>query len=177
MTQLQAVIFDWGGTLTPWVTVDHRLGWQQFAAVLHADEPELAEALSTRLREAEDARWACVRDEHTAFTVEHVLADAEVNSTEAALAATASSGCMPRTAGRRPVRCSTCSGSAGSGSGCSRRRRGPPLWHEEWLARDGLLDRFDACVWSSDLPYTKPHRTAFLTAMAAVGVTDPARCV
>jgi len=50
----------------------------------------------------------------------------------------------------------------------------PAAWHEDVLRRDGVLELFDARVWSSDLEYTKPHRTAFLAAMAAVGVEDPA---
>ena len=53
----------------------------------------------------------------------------------------------------------------------------PAEWHEDWLRRDGVLDAFDALVWSSDLPYTKPHPSAFHAAMDAVGITDPARCV
>ncbi len=40
-----------------------------------------------------------------------------------------------------------------------------------------MLDLFDACVWSSDLPFTKPHPSAFRAAMDAVGAGDPARCV
>ena len=53
----------------------------------------------------------------------------------------------------------------------------PGAWHEEWLRRDGVLHLFDACVWSSDLPWTKPHPEAFRAALDAVGVTDPARAV
>ncbi len=53
----------------------------------------------------------------------------------------------------------------------------PAAWHEDLLRRDGVLDLFDARVWSSDLEYTKPHREAFLAAMAAVGVDDPTDCV
>jgi putative hydrolase of the HAD superfamily len=40
-----------------------------------------------------------------------------------------------------------------------------------------VLHYFDAVTWSSDLPWTKPHPEAFLAAMKAVGVDDPARCV
>ena len=40
-----------------------------------------------------------------------------------------------------------------------------------------MLDLFDACVWTSELAWTKPHPEAFRAAMAAVGVADPARCV
>ena len=53
----------------------------------------------------------------------------------------------------------------------------PAAWHEEWLRRDGVLDLFEACVWSSDLAWTKPHPAAFRAALDAVGVGDPARCV
>jgi len=45
------------------------------------------------------------------------------------------------------------------------------------LRRDGALDCFDACVWTSDLEWTKPNPAAFKAAMAAVGVDDPSRCV
>jgi len=53
----------------------------------------------------------------------------------------------------------------------------PAAWHEYFLQRDGALDCFDACVWSSDLAWTKPNPEAFLAAMAAVGADDPSRCV
>ena len=49
--------------------------------------------------------------------------------------------------------------------------------HEEIFARDGVLDLFDGAVYSSEIPWTKPHREAFLAAMTAVGSEDPARCV
>jgi len=35
----------------------------------------------------------------------------------------------------------------------------------------------DGAVYSSEIDWTKPHPEAFLAAMAAVGVTDPKRCV
>ncbi len=53
----------------------------------------------------------------------------------------------------------------------------PARWHEEFLRRDGVLEYFDACVWSCDLPWTKPHREAFIAVMDAVGASDPASCV
>jgi FMN phosphatase YigB (HAD superfamily) len=28
---IDAVIFDWGGTLTPWKTMDFRAGWRTYA--------------------------------------------------------------------------------------------------------------------------------------------------
>jgi putative hydrolase of the HAD superfamily len=43
--------------------------------------------------------------------------------------------------------------------------------------RDGVLDLIDGAVYSSEIPWTKPHPQAFRAAMAAVGVDDPAACV
>jgi putative hydrolase of the HAD superfamily len=40
-----------------------------------------------------------------------------------------------------------------------------------------VLEYFDGAVYSSEVPWTKPHPEAFLAAMRAVGETDPRRCV
>jgi putative hydrolase of the HAD superfamily len=37
----------------------------------------------------------------------------------------------------------------------------PRDWHEDVLARDGLLELFDARVYTSDLEHVKPHPEAF----------------
>jgi putative hydrolase of the HAD superfamily len=43
--------------------------------------------------------------------------------------------------------------------------------------RDDVLGLIDGAVYSSEIPWTKPHPAAFRAAMTAVGVTDPASCV
>ena len=53
----------------------------------------------------------------------------------------------------------------------------PRRWHEDVFRRDGILDLIDGAVYSSEIDWTKPHPEAFRAAMAAVGVSDPARCV
>jgi len=53
----------------------------------------------------------------------------------------------------------------------------PRSWHEEVFRRDGVLDLIDGAVYSSEIDWTKPHPEAFLAAMAAVGVSEPERCV
>ena len=50
-------------------------------------------------------------------------------------------------------------------------------YHEEVFRRDGVLDLIDGAVYSSEIPWTKPHPEAFRAALAAVGVDDPARAV
>jgi putative hydrolase of the HAD superfamily len=53
----------------------------------------------------------------------------------------------------------------------------PRSAHERVFRRDGVLDLIDGAVYSSEIPWTKPHPEAFRAAMTAVGVGDPAACV
>ena len=53
----------------------------------------------------------------------------------------------------------------------------PRSAHERVFRRDGVLHLLDGAVYSSEIPWAKPHPEAFRAAMAAVGVTDPASCV
>jgi putative hydrolase of the HAD superfamily len=45
--------------------------------------------------------------------------------------------------------------------------------HERIFARDGVLELIDGAVYSSEIPWTKPHPEAFRAALDAVGVRDP----
>ncbi|HVA05733.1 MAG TPA: HAD family hydrolase, partial [Acidimicrobiales bacterium] len=53
----------------------------------------------------------------------------------------------------------------------------PASFHREVFRRDGLLDHIDAAVYSSEIPWTKPHPKAFQTLLDQLGVTDPERAV
>ena len=53
----------------------------------------------------------------------------------------------------------------------------PREYHERFLVRDGLAHLLDARVYTCELDYMKPHPAAFEAALAAVGVSDPARAV
>ncbi|WP_214407278.1 HAD family hydrolase [Pseudonocardia lacus] len=173
---IEAVIFDWGGTLTPWRTVDEHHGWQAYAGILHDDEERAREA-ARALRTAELARWASVRDESRAFTLAQVLQDAAAEHDERALdayreywvqATHTDPEAAPMLAELRD---------RGLKLGVLSSTPWPSAWHQEWLHRDGVLDHFHATVWSSDLPWTKPHPSAFRAALDAVGVSDPSRAV
>lgn len=171
------VIFDWGGTLVPWMSLPPGDGWRAYAEAAHADDPDRAAETAAALLAADDARWARVRDRHDAFTVAHVLADAAAEEHPGALrayrmfweqATVTDPQAAPMLAELR---------ARGLKLGVLSSTSWPGAWHEDWLRRDGVLDLFDGCVWSSDLPVTKPHPDAFRAAMAAVGATDPATCV
>ena len=174
---LDAVIFDWGGTLTPWRTVDPHDAWRAYAGALHADDAARAAEAARRLVEADLARWVGVRDEHRAFTIAEVLADAAADHDTAALDAYRDFWVHATHTDPEAAPMLTALRDRGLRLGILSSTPWPAAWHEEWLRRDGVLHLFDACVWSSDLPVTKPHPDAFRAALDAVGVADPARAV
>jgi putative hydrolase of the HAD superfamily len=167
-TPIDAVIFDWGGTLTPWHTVEPLEAW--VAAVGDAE-------LAGRLHIAEEQAWLRSRDEHRSATLADVFAAVDVEHTDEMLAEfyrwwephTFLDPDVPQLwAGLkdRGIRIGVLSNT---------------LWsrteHERIFARDGVLDLIDGAVYTSEIPWTKPHAEAFQAAMAAVGVTDPAHAV
>jgi FMN hydrolase / 5-amino-6-(5-phospho-D-ribitylamino)uracil phosphatase len=174
---IEAVLFDWGGTLTPWRTIDHLAAWRAYTDVLHPDDPEKAQVLAEALLAAEAARWSAARDQHRAFRIEQVLQDAGAPWHDEAIAAYrrywvpytwTDPEAEPLLAALRL---------RGLKVGVLSSTAWPAEWHLEILRRDGVLDAMHGTVWSSSLDWTKPHAEAFLAAMAAIGVDDPKRCV
>jgi len=175
---IQAVVFDWGGTLTPWHTVDPRQMWLAYAAQY---DPADADALATRLHAAEEAAWVAGRDRHAAATLGAVLraagVDPEDDRHRAALAAyehawephtwtDPHAGPLLAALRRRGLRVGVLSNTLWSRD-----------YHERVFARDGVLGYLDGAVYSSEIAYVKPHPEAFAAALAAVRVKDPARAV
>jgi FMN hydrolase / 5-amino-6-(5-phospho-D-ribitylamino)uracil phosphatase len=174
---IEAVIFDWGGTLTPWMTIDAHGAWRTYAGALHPDDAERAAEAARRLHEADLARWGGVRDEHRAFTLAHVISDAAAHHDTAALAAYREYWVQATHTHPEAAPMLAALRERGLRLGVLSSTPWPAAWHEEWLRRDGVLHLFDACVWSSDLAWTKPHPDAFRAALDAVGVADPSRAV
>ena len=174
---MQAVIFDWGGTLTPWKNMARDTGWQAYAGALHPEQPDRAAGLVAALVAAEDAAWGRVRTEGRAFTLAQVLAAAGVPENEAAYLAFRTVWEPATYTDPAVVPVTKALRERGLRTGVLSSTAWPSAWHEYFLSRDGALDCFDACVWTSDLPWTKPNAAAFRAAMAAVGADDPGRCV
>jgi len=168
------VIFDWGGTLTPWHTIDYEQMWRVVCAPYYpADHGLRAEAALA----AETALWELARTEHRSATIYGVLERAGIEPTDALIASylrewephtfTDPEGiAVLRQLRRRRIKIGVLSNTLW-----------PRSWHEDVFRRDGVLDLIDGAVYSSEIDWTKPHPEAFLAAMAAVGVSDPARCV
>ena len=172
---VSAVIFDWGGTLTPWHDIDLGEMWRRVCAA-HLD-PDQVEEVATALLEAETELWRRGRDEHRSATLEELFALAGVEPDEAMLATkfeiwtphTHTDPAVPgllRTLRERGIKVGVLSNTMWSRE-----------WHERIFERDGVLDLLDGAVYSSEIPWTKPHAEAFRAAMEAVGADDPAACV
>ncbi|MGH3505606.1 MAG: HAD family hydrolase, partial [Nocardioidaceae bacterium] len=73
---VDAVIFDWGGTLTPWRTVDFSSEAAALAqAAVLADEVD-SEAAAHALLQAGDIVWSRARDHHTSATLADIFREA-----------------------------------------------------------------------------------------------------
>ena len=172
---VEAVIFDWGGTLTPWHTVDHETLWREVCALHFAEE--LAERSAAAIRVAEWELWRVAERDHRSATMDHVFERAGVVPTAAFLASYALAW-EPHTLTDPDVpELFRWLRAAGVKIGVLSNTMWPRSMHEQVFIRDGVLELIDGAVYSSEIEWTKPHPEAFRAAMAAVGVTDPAACV
>ncbi len=165
---VRAVIFDWGGTLTPWHTVEPRAAW--IAAVADGE-------LADRLLAAEQELWRRSRDEHRSATLEDAFAAVGVSPT-AAMRSAFHEWWEPHTFldPDAPLLFD-----ALRDRGIAVGVLSNTLWsraeHERIFARDEVLHRIDGAVYTSEIPWTKPHPEAFRAALRAVSVDDPAQAV
>lgn len=170
---IEAVIFDWGGTLTPWHTVDFAAEAQALA--LATVEPgDDAVAL---LERANQEVWGWSRDHQRSARLADIFETAGLTHDEDLLTAyrefwdphTLTDPDVPELFRRlRADRVKI---------GILSNTVWPRDWHEQFFQRDEVLDLIDGAVYSSEITHTKPAPEAFHAAMQAVGVTDPGRCV
>lgn len=170
---VRAVIFDWGGTLTPWHTVDVGEQWRVFAGVVHDDE-DAAAALAAEILAAEHAAWARGRADHSSARMAEILAEAGYDdgheAHEDALTAyqrfwephtLTDPQVKPLWEGLRAL---------GLRIGVLSNTIWTREYHREVFERDGVLHLVDGDVYSSELDHVKPHPQPFRAAAAAVGV-------
>jgi putative hydrolase of the HAD superfamily len=172
---VRAVIFDWGGTLTPWHAVDRAALWTQ-ACASHFPA-EQAASVAAALLAAEDGCWVQCETAHSSATLARIFSAAGVTAheefTETYFGLWAPHtytdpdvAPLLRLLRDRSIRIGVLSNTVW-----------PRALHERVFSRDGVLELIDGAVYTSEIPWTKPHPEAFLAAMAAIGVTDPASCV
>jgi putative hydrolase of the HAD superfamily len=170
---IEAVLFDWGGTLS--VHGDHDLleMWRAAAEVLAPSDPE---PLARRLLEAELAWWhdrVVAGDGTGSGTTEELVRSVEDRThlpVHEALAAY--HGAWEATVEHDPVAEEVLRGCRARGwkTGLLSNTHWPRDLHERWLDEAGLLDLLDARVYTSDLAHMKPHPEAFGALLGALGV-------
>jgi putative hydrolase of the HAD superfamily len=176
---IEAVLFDWGGTLSTWADVDMLAMWQAAAEVLAPDDPA---PVAQRLLAAEDHFWQVhVADGDRSGTTEDLLRSvAEETGVDVVAAAQAAyHGAWAETVRHDPdaVDVLTALKARGLRTGLLSNTHWPRSVHEEFLARDGLTDLLDVRLYTSDMTHMKPHAEAFRALLDAVGVDDPRRAV
>jgi putative hydrolase of the HAD superfamily len=176
MPGIDAVIFDWGGTLTRWHDVDfHAESLALAQAVVDADHD--VEASRERLHAAGEVIWGRSRDHQQSATVADLFTEAGLDHDPELLTAyfefwEPHTLTDPETGPMfEELR------SAGIRVGVLSNTIWPRAWHEGFFERDGVRHLIDGAVYTSEIPWTKPSPHAFRAAMDAVGVADPARCV
>jgi putative hydrolase of the HAD superfamily len=172
---VDAVIFDWGGTLTPWHTIDLAELWASVCTPLFPAAD--AATLSAALHAAEGQLWRTSAQAHRSATMDALFELAGVTATADLLTSyirawephTYTDPDVPelfRHLRERGIRVGVLSNTMW-----------PRRWHDDVFRRDGVLDLIDGAVYTSEIDWTKPHPQAFRAAMTAIGVSDPARCV
>ncbi len=176
MPGIDAVIFDWGGTLTRWHDVDfHAESLALAQAVVNADHDP--HEITARLHRAGNTIWGRSRDHQQSATVEDLFAEAGLDHDPELLSAyyefwephtwtDPEVGPLFEALRADGVRVGVLSNTIW-----------PRAWHEGFFERDGVRHLIDGDVYTSEIPWTKPSPRAFGAAMDAVGATDPARCV
>jgi putative hydrolase of the HAD superfamily len=173
---VEAVLFDWGGTLTRWHDVDfHAESLALARAVVDADHT--VEVSGRRLHEAGAVVWGRSRDHQRSATVADLFTEAGLEHDPALLTAYYEFW-EPHTRTDPDVGpLFEALRADGVKVGVLSNTIWPRAWHVGFFERDGVAHLIDGDVYTSEIPWTKPSPLAFGAAMDAVGVTDPARCV
>ena len=174
--QIEAVIFDWGGTLTRWHQIDfHAESLALAHAVVESDRE--AHVHVDALQRANQVIWGRSRDHQQSATVADLFTEAGLEHDPALLShyrefwephteTDPQVAPLLTTLRERSIRVGVLSNTIW-----------PRQWHEDFFSRDGVLHLIDGAVYTSEIPWTKPSPEAFRAALQAVGASDPERCV
>ncbi len=175
---IKAVIFDWGGTLTPWHTVDFDAAWHAYA---RSYAPERAAELAAKLVEAERLVWYRSRDHQQSGHLDDLLRGVGVTPEghrhEQAIAAYLDFWEPHTYLDPDAPDLFTALKERGLRIGVLSNTIWPKAYHDEVFRRDQVLALLDGAVYSSEIRWTKPHPDAFAAALRAIGEPDPASTV
>ncbi|HMH36040.1 MAG TPA: HAD family hydrolase, partial [Streptosporangiaceae bacterium] len=156
---VRAVIFDWGGTLTPWHSIDLGELWLAVCAQHYPAEEAAANAAAVRAAEAE--LWRQGELSHQSATMLRIFERAGVSVSDEFLASyfeawtphtLTDPDALPllRELRRRGIKVGVLSNTMW-----------PRSAHEQIFVRDEVLELIDGAVYTSEIDWVKPHQEAF----------------
>ena len=189
--KIEAVIFDWGGTLSVFAAVELADMWRLAAGHLAAHNgagvhnPNTEDRICRELARVEAAAWDRVSDDQTPSTLGDILSEASaalgMDVAEAVLEEAAThhqdswtphiehdvdAARVLRQLRERGIR-----------TGLLSNTHWPRRFHEHYLERDGLADQLDVRCYTSEMKRTKPHPDAFSEILQELDIEDPTRVV
>ena len=177
---IRAVVFDWGGTLTPWHDVDLQAQWYAYSQMY---DPPNAASLARRLRDREEELWRTQRETQgrvsTGALESLFLAEGiDVNGARhlRALGSYLDFWAPHTYADPDAKELLTSLRRNGYLVGVLSNTMWPRSYHQEVFARDDLDHLIDCAVYSSELSMAKPHASAFQVVLQALGV-EPSETV
>ncbi len=184
---VQAVIFDWGGTLATYATVEISAMWALAARHIATKQNTSIdeEQIHRRLGTVEEEFWARTETDQRSGTLAGIIADAvnqlEIDIAESVLEEAAIhylNNWAPHIK-HDPEAKTTLAALSDRGItvGLLSNTHWPRSFHERFLERDHLASLINARVYTSDLPYMKPHALAFRAALDALDSPQPSRTV
>lgn len=179
---IDAVVFDWGGTLAEYGDLDMADMWEVAARHL---APDRAEEVCAQLVAVEEASWARVALDQRSTTLSSLLALASaklgLDVAQAVLEEAATHHLDSWTPHMRhdPEAVPTLAAlkKMGMAVGLLSNTHWPRSFHEHFLDRDGLTRYIDVRCYTSELTHTKPHPEAFRAVLSELGVDEPGRVV
>ncbi len=182
---IEAVIFDWGGTLADYAAIELIDMWRLAAHHLAGHIPIGEDEILNRLADVEARMWARTTTDARAASLSDLLAEATRE-----LGADVTTAVLEEAGTRyldawtphivhdaQAVATLTALRARGLRIGLLSNTHWPPAYHEHFLERDGLGDLIDARAYTSEMAFMKPHPDAFRHALDAVGVSEAARAV
>ena len=165
---IEAVIFDWGGTLTRWHDVDFHAESLALAAAVKQVQGHTAiepvETHAAKLLAAGSVVWGRSRDHQRSATIADLFTEAGLDHDPELLTAYYEFW-EPHTDTDPEVRPMWEELKAmGLRVGVLSNTVWPREWHEGFFRRDGVLDLVDGDVYTSEIPWTKPSPEAFRAA-------------
>ncbi len=174
--RIDAVIFDWGGTLSHWVPQERVPEFWKASA--RSVDPERVDELAAHLLAAEEAVWAQVRGAQKSGKLEDIVRAAaaahDLEFAEGMFAAATGSyfdawelelhhkaDALPTLAALKAM---------GLRTGLLSNTHWPRHFHEQLLDRDGLTEFIDERLYTSELTHVKPHPLAFKAVLGALDI-------